>query len=116
MRTALDGPVGGELNPEASEENGGSPPGNGQLTGQKLEAQPSRGSSTARYESAGPARLQTSALTGQPPAAEPSQAVRPLDSSQGTPRDPLKNKSYDLNYAKTVPAMPYRAGARIFIR
>jgi len=34
-------------------------------------------------------------------------AVHPkaFDASQGTPFDPLLNKTYDLNYAKTVPAM-----------
>jgi UPF0755 protein len=30
---------------------------------------------------------------------------RAFDSSQGTPSDPLKNKTYDLNYAKTLPQM-----------
>ncbi len=30
---------------------------------------------------------------------------RAFDSSQGTPSDPLKNKKYDLNYAKTLPQM-----------
>jgi UPF0755 protein len=30
---------------------------------------------------------------------------RAFDASQGTPLDPLRNKTYDLNYAKTVPAM-----------
>jgi UPF0755 protein len=30
---------------------------------------------------------------------------RAFDASQGTPLDPLRNKTYDLNYAKTVPAI-----------
>jgi UPF0755 protein len=35
--------------------------------------------------------------------AEHPEPARAFDSSQGTPRDPLKNRTYDLNYAKTVP-------------
>jgi UPF0755 protein len=29
--------------------------------------------------------------------------ARAFDASEGTPLDPLRNKTYDLNYAKTVP-------------
>ena len=32
-------------------------------------------------------------------------AARAFDASEGTPLDPLRNKTYDLNYAKTVPAI-----------
>jgi UPF0755 protein len=31
--------------------------------------------------------------------------TRVFDASEGTPLDPLLNKTYDLNYAKTVPPM-----------
>ncbi len=31
--------------------------------------------------------------------------ARAFDASEGTPLDPLRNKTYDLNYAKTVPAI-----------
>ncbi len=42
-----------------------------------------------------------------PPPQNNGQAVHPkaFDASQGTPFDPLRNKTYDLNYAKTVPAI-----------
>jgi UPF0755 protein len=44
------------------------------------------------------------------PASEPQNDAkaprrRAFDASQGTPLDPLRNKTYDLNYAKTVPAI-----------
>ncbi len=61
------------------------------------------------------------AADGQPPSANPAagapetgdaatktppQPKRPIaiDASEGTPLDPLLNKTYDLNYAKTVPS------------
>jgi UPF0755 protein len=45
---------------------------------------------------------------GTSPAPQPQidgRAVHPgaFDASEGTPLDPLRNKTYDLNYAKTVP-------------
>jgi UPF0755 protein len=45
---------------------------------------------------------------GTSPAPLPQNGGRPLharafDASEGTPFDPLRNKTYDLNYAKTVP-------------
>ncbi|HEX3497036.1 MAG TPA: endolytic transglycosylase MltG [Methylocella sp.] len=47
---------------------------------------------------------------GTSPAPLPQNGGRPLharafDASAGTPFDPLRNKTYDLNYAKTVPAI-----------
>jgi UPF0755 protein len=42
-----------------------------------------------------------------PPAQTNGQVAHPraFDASEGTPLDPLRNKTYDLNYAKTVPAL-----------
>jgi UPF0755 protein len=42
-----------------------------------------------------------------PPPQNGGQATHPraFDASKGTPYDPLHNKTYDLNYAKTVPAI-----------
>jgi UPF0755 protein len=42
-----------------------------------------------------------------PPPQNDGRVTRPraFDASQGTPLDPLRNKTYDLNYAKTVPAI-----------
>ncbi|WP_342362937.1 endolytic transglycosylase MltG [Terrarubrum flagellatum] len=38
----------------------------------------------------------------------PGQRPRVTDASEGTPRDPLKNKTFDLNSPKTVPALTTR--------
>jgi UPF0755 protein len=51
-----------------------------------------------------------SGWAGTSPAPQPQNDGRPLharafDASEGTPLDPLRNKTYDLNYAKTVPAI-----------
>ena len=45
---------------------------------------------------------------GTSPVPQPQNDGRPVharafDASEGTPLDPLRNKTYDLNYAKTVP-------------
>jgi hypothetical protein len=53
-----------------------------------------------------------STTLADPPAAAPAQASpgtasghpRIYDASEGTPLDPLRNKTYDLSYAKVVPA------------
>jgi UPF0755 protein len=48
------------------------------------------------------------AVPGQPPRAAGGRGqarTRGVDASEGTPRDPLLNKSFDLNSAKTVPAL-----------
>jgi UPF0755 protein len=37
--------------------------------------------------------------------AASAHSVRAFDASEGTPLDPLRNKTYDLNYAKTVPPL-----------
>ena len=39
------------------------------------------------------------------PAAAPPPVRRVFDASEGTPIDPLRNKTYDLNYAHAVPAL-----------
>jgi UPF0755 protein len=46
----------------------------------------------------------TAAVVTATDSKDPMHA-RAFDSSRGTPSDPLKNKTYDLNYAKTVPQM-----------
>jgi len=46
--------------------------------------------------------VQTSAASGQPTA---SGRPRIFDASEGTKLDPLLNKTYDLSYAKVVPAL-----------
>jgi UPF0755 protein len=52
-------------------------------------------------ESKGPG----TSLGAQPETEARPMHARAFDVSEGTPLDPLKNKTYDLNYAKTVPAI-----------
>ncbi|MDJ1159676.1 endolytic transglycosylase MltG [Chelatococcus sp. SYSU_G07232] len=42
---------------------------------------------------------------GRQPGGKPGQRSRAFDASEGTDRDPLRNKTYDLNSPKTVPAI-----------
>jgi UPF0755 protein len=56
----------------------------------------------ARYVGAGPVDPRVAGLDA--PASAP--ARRPaFDASEGTPFDPLRNKTYDLNYAHAVPTL-----------
>ena len=41
----------------------------------------------------------------QPQSDRQAAHARAFDASEGTPHDPLRNKTYDLNYAKTVPVI-----------
>ncbi|MBK9082916.1 MAG: endolytic transglycosylase MltG [Rhizobiales bacterium] len=43
-------------------------------------------------------------MASAPAAAAPGARPRVVDASEGTPLDPLLNRSYDLNSAKTIPA------------
>ncbi|HLX99721.1 MAG TPA: endolytic transglycosylase MltG [Roseiarcus sp.] len=62
----------------------------------------------ARYGTAPSASsIPADALVAAPAAAQPPTASgrpRIYDASEGTPLDPLRNKTYDLSYAKVVPA------------
>jgi UPF0755 protein len=66
----------------------------------------------AREAKYGTAPLASSALADSlvatPVSASPTASGKPriYDASEGTPLDPLRNKTYDLSYAKVVPAMP----------
>jgi UPF0755 protein len=60
---------------------------------------PGRGDSPDHFGGRGPSPAPPAQINGQ--VAHP----RAFDASQGTPLDPLRNKTYDLNYAKTVPAL-----------
>jgi UPF0755 protein len=55
----------------------------------------------ARYVDAGAADPRVAGLDA--PAGAPARP-RAFDASEGTPFDPLRNKTYDLNYAHAVPA------------
>ncbi|MGH6799451.1 MAG: hypothetical protein ACREDI_13845, partial [Roseiarcus sp.] len=59
---------------------------------------------TAPLTSSGPANGVGAAPA---PALPPTASGKPriYDASEGTPLDPLLNKTYDLSYAKVVPAM-----------
>ena len=56
----------------------------------------------ARYVGAGPTDPRVAGLDASagPPARRPA-----FDASEGTPFDPLRNKTYDLNYAHAVPTL-----------
>jgi hypothetical protein len=59
-----------------------------------MEQEPDTGFPTCRHR--GPARSGV--------AAGPLLAIPASDASEGTALDPLLNKTYDLSYAKVVPA------------
>jgi UPF0755 protein len=54
----------------------------------------------AKYGDPSPADSRVAGLD-EPPA----HLARAFDASEGTPLDPLRNKTFDLNYAKTVPPL-----------
>jgi UPF0755 protein len=54
--------------------------------------------------SARPDSVVATPVSTLPPTA--SGKPRIYDASEGTPLDPLRNKTYDLSYAKVVPDMP----------
>ncbi len=61
----------------------------------------------ARYADPASADARVAGLensVGSPAASSPSRP-RVFDASEGTPLDPLRNKTFDLNYAKTVPPL-----------
>ncbi|MGH6838966.1 MAG: endolytic transglycosylase MltG [Methylocella sp.] len=99
--TTLDGPVG--------QEDAAGVPGN------VVSPRPAGAARTAGATPAGfpPGRGDSPDHSGEPglspapPAENNGRALRPrgFDASEGTALDPLRNKTYDLNYAKTVPAL-----------
>ncbi|MCI0466203.1 MAG: endolytic transglycosylase MltG, partial [Beijerinckiaceae bacterium] len=100
----LDGPVGDGAGLEGDARDGKLPAPNSQLAEQITD--PANAGAAPAYNdlpdpSLGPSN--SGAPQGQDDA--PPVRARAFDASQGTPRDPLRNKTYDLNYAKTVPAM-----------
>jgi UPF0755 protein len=107
MRSALDGPIGGESDSglEASDENASALPGKERLGGEEAAAQPPS-AQPAVYANAiaGPGGPNNRLVTANR-AAENAAPARHVDPSAGTPIDPLKNRTYDLNYAKTVPVL-----------
>ena len=53
---------------------------------------------------------------GNPPNASGSARGRAFDASEGTPRDPLRNRTFDLNSPKTVPALRRGTSSRRRLR
>jgi UPF0755 protein len=95
----LDGPIGQE-DAAGAPDNVASP--TSASAAQKTRAVP------AGFLPAVDGSLDKSNGPGTSPAPLPQNGGRPLharafDASEGTPFDPLRNKTYDLNYAKTVP-------------
>lgn len=94
----LDGPDGDSDSPSGAAPNAAFPAPAKGLTERKTQS--------ARLGLA--AGAETGAGTEASPnssAPEPGKRPRAFDASEGTPLDPLRNKTYDLNYAKTVPAV-----------
>ncbi len=58
----------------------------------------------ARYADGGVGAPRLAGLD-EPVAAAPSPRPRAFDASEGTPFDPLRNKSYDLNFTHAVPSL-----------
>jgi UPF0755 protein len=99
VAAVLDGPVGTDDDQKALAEVVDS-----QLSERISSALPPAGSSVANKSIGSSIWLEDGVLP-TPRVAEHPEPARAFDSSKGTPRDPLRNKTYDLNYAKTVPVM-----------
>lgn len=91
--------IGGASSPAAAALDGPASEENGEADAAEAGVSPGSGDSPNQSGGAG-------AIPAPPPQTD-GKAVHPraFDASQGTPLDPLRNKTYDLNYAKTVPAL-----------
>ena len=100
-----DSPVEGLAFGDTDPPGTGGPVGSAPLSPAMLADQKAR---EAKYGTAPLASTTLADVTGPPPAqASPGTASghpRIYDASEGTPLDPLLNKTYDLSYAKVVPA------------
>lgn len=94
--TTVDGPV----SPEDAAESHDTP-GPSHQHAEPAALAPQAASSTPNSTDA-PQETSTSSQTDSQGATH----AKAFDASKGTPYDPLRNKTYDLNYAKTVPALP----------
>jgi len=93
----LDGPNGAE--------DAADTPGYVTSSGSAGGAQKAR-ATPAEFLSTGDGSPEKTGAAAASPAPRPQndgRATRAFDASVGTPLDPLRNKTYDLNYAKTVP-------------
>ena len=101
----LDGPISQDDTADAAgQQNADFPSPAGRRAGQEARAAGlglRRGTGDLPEESGGPRLFAPPRpqIDGQPAHA------RAFDVSEGTPLDPLRNKTYDLNYAKTVPSI-----------
>jgi UPF0755 protein len=98
----LDGPIGAEDAADAPGQDVAFPVSAGGRAGQN--ARPTRPGLASGSDDL----PETSERSGTSPAPQPRNDggavhARAFDASEGTPLDPLRNKTYDLNYAKTVP-------------
>ena len=101
----LDGPIGQEDAADvAGQQNADFPASAGRRAGQEARAAGlglRLGAADLPEESGGPSFF----APPRPQIDGQSAHARAFDVSEGTPLDPLKNKTYDLNYAKTVPSI-----------
>ena len=59
----------------------------------------------AKYGDPSPADSRVAGLDSAPAQVQTHAPPRAFDASEGTALDPLRNKTFDLNYAKTVPSL-----------
>jgi UPF0755 protein len=98
----LDGPIGAEDAADAASQDVTFPAAAGGRAGQN--ARPARPGLAPGSDDL-PDKSKQSGTSPAPQPRNDGRAVhaRAFDASVGTPLDPLRNKTYDLNYAKTVP-------------
>jgi len=100
----LDGPIGAEDAADAPGQDVTFPASAGGQAGQN--ARPARPGLALGSDDL-PDKSEGAAASPAPRPQNDGWAVhaRAFDASEGTPLDPLRNKTYDLNYAKTVPSI-----------
>jgi UPF0755 protein len=98
----LDGPIGAEDGADAASQDVTFPAAAGGRAGQN--ARPARPGLAPGSDDL-PDKSKQSGTSPAPQPRNDGRAVhtRVFDASAGTPLDPLRNKTYDLNYAKSVP-------------
>jgi len=108
ISSPLDGPMSGDKGSElevSEEENTGALPGNNRHGREKAAARPASGPAAVFTNAVAAPGGPNDRLVIGDRAEEYAAPVRHVDPSAGTPFDPLKNRTYDLNYAKTVPVL-----------
>ncbi|MCI0735572.1 MAG: endolytic transglycosylase MltG [Beijerinckiaceae bacterium] len=101
---AIDGPAGEESTAEDSGRDGNFLVPGGPLAGQKTDT-PQPGLAPVPNDLSDTSLGRDNSRAPQRQDVRRPMSARAFDASKGTARDPLRNTTYDLNYAKIVPAM-----------